>query len=94
MNLRVPSSLPEDLEVLVTQTIGACLTVHRELGPGLLENVYPRAVAYELGCMRIPFELEHSMQVISYLRVTGARVGLLVNFNVSVLKQGIRRVVL
>ena len=36
----------------------------------------------------------HVAQVVSYLRLTGARVGLLVNFNVPVLKQGIRRIVL
>jgi GxxExxY protein len=36
----------------------------------------------------------HVAQVVSYLRLTGARVGLVVNFNVPVLKQGIRRVVL
>jgi GxxExxY protein len=33
-------------------------------------------------------------QVVSYLRLTGARAGLLVNFNVPMLKQGIRRIVL
>ena len=36
----------------------------------------------------------HVAQVVSYLRLIGARVGLLVNFNVPVLKQGIRRIVL
>jgi GxxExxY protein len=36
----------------------------------------------------------HVAQVVSYLRLTGTRVGLVVNFNVPVLKQGIRRVVL
>ena len=36
----------------------------------------------------------HVAQVVSYLRLTGSRVGLLVNFNVPVLKQGIRRIVL
>jgi len=35
----------------------------------------------------------HVAQVVTYLRLTGARVGLLVNFNVPVLKQGLRRVV-
>jgi len=36
----------------------------------------------------------HVAQVVSYLRLTGSRVGLLVNFNVPLLKQGIRRIVL
>jgi GxxExxY protein len=36
----------------------------------------------------------HVAQVVSYLRLTGARAGLLVNFNVPLLKQGIRRIVL
>ncbi len=36
----------------------------------------------------------HLAQTVSYLRLTGARVGLVVNFNVPVLREGIRRVVL
>jgi GxxExxY protein len=36
----------------------------------------------------------HRAQVISYLRVTGKRLALLINFNVPVLKEGIRRIVL
>lgn len=36
----------------------------------------------------------HKAQVISYLKATGAQLGLLVNFNVASLKQGIQRVVL
>lgn len=36
----------------------------------------------------------HLAQVLSYLRVAGVRLGLLVNFNVSILKNGIRRVIL
>jgi GxxExxY protein len=35
----------------------------------------------------------HVAQVVSYLRVTGTHIGLLVNFNVPLLKQGLRRVV-
>lgn len=35
----------------------------------------------------------HSAQVLSYLRLSGCKVGLLVNFNVKILKQGIHRIV-
>jgi GxxExxY protein len=35
----------------------------------------------------------HKAQVISYLKATGLSLGLLINFNVSVLKNGIQRVV-
>jgi GxxExxY protein len=36
----------------------------------------------------------HEAQLITYLRLTGLRAGLLINFNVAVLKDGIRRRVL
>lgn len=36
----------------------------------------------------------HSAQLISYLRLTGYRLGLLMNFNVALLKEGVKRVVL
>ena len=36
----------------------------------------------------------HEAQLLSYLRLSGKQVGLLINFNVPVLKQGIRRKIL
>ena len=36
----------------------------------------------------------HEAQVLTYLRMSGLRVGLLINFNVPVLRDGIRRFVL
>jgi GxxExxY protein len=130
--LRITSPLPEDLERLAHDVIGCCVEVHRRLGPGLLEGIYPRALRLEFEERGIPFEAEksvpvhyrgavlchqrldllvdgrlvlevksvehlhhlHVAQILSYLRVTGARLGLLINFNVPVLKQGIRRVIL
>ncbi len=35
----------------------------------------------------------HKAQLISYLKLSGCKVGLLINFNVKVLKDGIRRLV-
>ena len=36
----------------------------------------------------------HEAQLLSYLKLSGCKVGLLINFNVKVLKSGIRRLVL
>ena len=36
----------------------------------------------------------HQAQMLTYLRVTGLKTGLLINFNVDVLKDGLRRVLL
>ena len=35
----------------------------------------------------------HRAQLMTYLKLTGLRVGLLMNFNVNILKQGLHRVV-
>jgi GxxExxY protein len=130
--LRVPSSLPDDLEELVHKTIGCCIAVHRVLGPGLLEEIYARALGLELAAAGIPFQREkpypvtyrgevlcqqyldlvvgdqivvelksveqvvavNHAQLLNYMRVAQKRVGLLINFNVVVLKDGLTRKVL
>jgi GxxExxY protein len=40
------------------------------------------------------FEDIHEAQVLSYLKTTGLRAGLLINFHVPVLYRGIKRIVL
>jgi GxxExxY protein len=128
---RVPSDLPAETEDVMNRIIGACIEVHRHLGPGFLESLYHRAVCIELEERRIAFEkakhvvvnykgrrltdqfvdlvvescvvveikavsqLEeiHGSQVVSYLRATGLRAGLLVNFNQVVLRAGLRRII-
>jgi GxxExxY protein len=130
--LRAYSRLSQELEVLVHDVIGCCIAVHRELGPGLLEVVYSRALAVELRANNISFEREkafpvhyraqrlckqqldfvvasqlileikaveqiadvHHSQLLHYMRLSKLPVGLLINFNVPVLKSGIVRKVL
>jgi len=57
-----------------------------------LDVVVERAIILELkSCERI--ENIHKAQLLTYLKLSGLKVGLIVNFNVPVLKSGIVRVV-
>jgi len=120
-------------EDLTGEIIGAAMSVHRELGPGLLESAYQASMCRELTLRGIPFQSQldipveykglrldcgyridllvdnqvvvelksierfqrvHEAQLITYLRLSGVHVGLLINFNVPALRQGIVRRVL
>jgi GxxExxY protein len=61
--LRVYSRLSQELEMLIHDTIGCCVAVHRELGPGLLEVVDSRALTIELHANNIRFEREKEFAV-------------------------------
>ena len=61
--INVPSLLDDDTERLITRTIGCCITVHRVPGPGLLENIYRRAVSIELAANGMAFEVERQVPV-------------------------------
>ena len=115
------------------KVIGAAIQVHRELGPGLLESAYQRALAHELRLRSVAFEEQmlcpikykdlviddayrldflinglvvvelktvdallevHDAQVLTYLKFTGCRIGLLLNFRATVLARGLRRLAL
>ena len=125
----------DSIEVLnnITQRIiGCAIEVHRNLGPGLLESIYEKALCYEfdenrikyknqvlvpivykghqLGEYRLDLLVEDKIivelkavdkinpvfeaQILSYLKITSKKLGLLINFNVSVLKDGIKRIIL
>lgn len=111
--------------------IKAAITVHRELGPGLLESVYQVCLLAELKSMgmhveeqvavpivyrgerlanslridllvedRVVVEIKavedlhpiHMAQLLTYLRLTKKKLGLLINFNTTKLVDGIERV--
>jgi len=117
----------------LTETlIGAFIEVHKELGPGLTENLYEEAVCHELELRGLRYERQvmvnvtykgkligqnridlivegqvivelksceslnavHRAQLICYLKLKKLTVSLLVNFNVPILRDGIKRVVL
>lgn len=112
--------------------VDCALSVHRELGPGLLESTYEACLKYELinsGLyvesqkelpviykdikLEIGYRLDllvnnkviveiksvealndiHLAQILTYMKLTGCKLGYLINFNVKMLKDGIRRVV-
>ena len=117
---------------IATVIVDAALSVHRTLGPGLLESVYEAALAFELrdrGLQvqrqvpipvryrdvifdegfradlvveaKVIVELKsvervapvHCKQLLTHLRLADLRLGLLIHFNVELLRDGIKRVV-
>jgi GxxExxY protein len=112
--------------------VDSALTVHRELGPGLLESVYEVILAYELQQRgfnvqrQVPVAIEyrgmkfdaafradivvenkviielksieqvrqaHKKQLQTYLRLTGCKLGFVLNFGEALMKRGITRAV-
>ena len=60
---RVRGELKDCSEELIDRVLTAATNVHRELGPGLLESVYKRALMMELADARIPAEREVEIPV-------------------------------
>ena len=63
------------------------------VGEYRLDLVVDRKVVVEVKSV-LRMEPVFAAQVLTYLRITGLRVGLLLNFNKGVLKDGIKRIVL
>jgi GxxExxY protein len=63
------------------------------VGEGRLDFLIDGVLVVELKAVEA-FIPVHTAQVLSYLKATGLQLGLLINFNVSILKEGIQRVVL
>lgn len=124
---------PADRENAIAKAIvRAAYTVHKTLGPGLLESVYEICLAHELQKMGHQVQRQQGLpvhydgikveaglrldlivddtviveikavetmhpvfkaQLFTYLKLTGRQLGLLINFNVELIKDHIRRVV-
>jgi GxxExxY protein len=121
-----------DIESIARNVVNSAIKVHKALGPGLLESVYQRCLAYELEkageslrCeVVLPVQYEtikidmgfradmivadlvivenktvdkivpiHEAQLLTYLKLTRLPLGFLLNWNVPLMKDGIRRMV-
>ena len=117
---------------ITEKIIGLAFKVHTVLGPGLLESIYEKCLAYELKAAGFTVEVQkpiaiqyneinfdegfradiivndtvilelkaikqfedvHFKQLLTYLKLSGKKLGLLINFNEASLKNGIRRIV-
>ncbi len=65
----------------------------RTIGEYRLDLLVEQAVIVELKSVE-RFDPVFEAQILTYLRVTGKRVGLLINFNSRLLKTGIKRIML
>ena len=121
----------KECSLLLSETvIGCAIEVHRNLGPGLLENAYEQCLAHELSSQGVLFKLQvpipvqykqikldcsyrldflvdeclilelksvdklikvHEAQILTYMKLAKVSTGLLINFNVSRLINGIKR---
>ena len=70
----------KEIEQIAGQVVDAMLKVHRASGPGLLESTYQACLA-------------HEAQLLTYLKLPGHRLGFLVNWNVPLIKDGMKRMV-
>ena len=120
-------------EEVAAKIVDAAYTVHKVLGPGLLEKVYEACFCHELTKRELSFRRQVDIpieydgirfdeglrldvlvedlvicelkavdktssvweaQLLSYLKLTGKRIGFLINFNVPIVKEGIKRIIL
>ena len=125
--------IPKGLEPIATKVVDSAYSVHKNLGPGLLEKVYEPCFCHELTKRNlsvkrqliIPIEYDglvfdeglrldvlveeviicelkaverildvHEAQLLTYMKLTGKRLGFLINFNAPVIKSGIKRMAL
>ena len=127
------SPVPEELDIIGKKVVDSAFTVHKTLGPGLLEKVYEICFCHELGKRGLPYQRQQDIpitydgiifeeglrldvlvdgkvicelkavdemnsvwkaQIISHLKLTDKHIGFLINFNVPIIKKGIKRFII
>jgi GxxExxY protein len=53
-----------EINQITETTIGAAIKVHKQLGPGLLEKIYERCLAIELGKTNLRFACQSPVDVV------------------------------
>ncbi len=82
---RTHTPVPEELNRITDQIIGAAIEVHRRLGPGLLESIYEKALIYEMGLRGLRVQSQVPVRVrYKDIEIEGQRVDLLVERDVIV----------
>ena len=133
LHKKIFSPIPQEIESIGKKIVDSAYTVHKELGPGLLEKVYETCFCHELSKRGLNFHRQKDIpivydgitfkeglrldvlvediiicelkavdilnpvwdaQVLSHLKLTGKRLGFLINFNVVNIGKGIKRFVL
>lgn len=126
-------SLTERENWLAGQIVDIAISIHKAVGPGLLEGIYEKCFCYELTKRNIPFEKQKVIrlqydglvideglridilidklvvvelkaqdyyhpvweaQLLSYLKLSDNRLGFILNFNVPLMKEGVKRMVI
>ena len=125
--------LSEREEFIAERIVDAAYTVHKVLGPGLLERVYDVCFCHELSKRELKYQRQVDIpitydgmifdeglrldvfveeliicelkavdemnpvwkaQILSHLKLIGKRLGFLINFNVPLIKNGIKRIII
>jgi len=126
-------ALPEREDLIAQKIVDATYTIHRQLGPGLLEKVYEVCFCHELSKRGLTYQRQVDIpivydgivfneglrldvlveeliicelkaveemnpvweaQILSHLKLSCKRLGFLINFDVSLIKDGIKRIIL
>ena len=78
---KVNKPLTEREKWLTFQIIDIAITVHKYLGPGLLESIYERCFCYELAKRNIPFVKQKCIELVydNLIIDEGLRIDILVD---------------